>query len=424
VSDSQPNDVLTGLASHLRARRQLLLDAWRRAVDADPELRAAATLSRVQFIDHIPKILDTLERRLTAAGGAEKEAASQEQKEGAAEHGLQRWQQGYNQRETARDWGHLHLCLLAEIEAFEVTLGPTGRGAMPVARRALARLVNDGVSESASQYAEMRQAEARAQVAELERALNNLSLLERQRAGAWREAAHDLRGSVGVLQSASSILDRDGAPESMRHHSLQVLKRGVQSLQELLSDLIDLARIDAGQDHLTLETFDAAPALRQLSDRLRTVAHERSLFLRVSGPGTLEVQGDRIKILRVAQNLLLNALRYTRTGGVTLDWEASGTDQRPQWRMSIIDSGPGITQTSSAPIVQALDEATRSAQSLQDAGADEDHRAGNTSSTAGHGEGIGLTIVKRLCELLEATVELDSQPHGTTFRITLPRRYD
>ncbi len=427
MSDSEPVNVLTHLAEHLRVRREAILDAWRRAVDSDPQLTAAATLSRAQFVDHVPEVLDTFERRLSAETGAQKHAAAEDQKEGAAAHGLQRWQQGYNLRDTTRDWGHLHLCLLAEIEAFASTLDDPGRAAMPVARRALARLVNDGVSESASQYAEMRQAAAAAQVGELERALKKLASIEQQRAAAWREAAHDLRGSVGVLQSASSILDRDGAPETVRDHSLQVLKRGVQSLHELLSDLIDLARIDAGQDHLSLETFDAAMALRQLSDTLRAVAHERNLFLRVSGPSTLEVQGDRIKILRVAQNLLLNALRYTRTGGVTLEWEAVGTEKRPQWRLSIIDSGPGITQTSSAPIVQALDEATRSAQRLkedaEESDADPADPAQPLPNSVGHGEGIGLTIVKRLCELLEATVELESQPDGTTFRITLPRHY-
>jgi signal transduction histidine kinase len=424
VSDSQPIKVLTDLATHLRVRRGAILDAWRRAVDSDSQLAAAATLSRVQFIDHIPEILETFERRLTAETGAQKQAAAEEQKEGAAAHGLQRWQQGYKLRETARDWGHLHLCVLAELEAFESTLDDAGREAMPAARRALARLVNDGVSESASQYAEMRQAAAGAQVAELERALKKLASLEQQRAGAWREAAHDLRGSVGVLQSASSVLDRDGAPEAVRHQSLQVLKRGVQSLHELLSDLMDLARIDAGQDHLSLETFDAAASLRLLSESLRAVATERNLFLRVSGPATLEVQGDRIKILRVAQNLLLNALRYTRSGGVTLEWDVAGTEKRPQWRLSIIDSGPGITQTSNAPIVQALDEATRAAQRRDnDADADGVDPGQSLPTPNGHGEGIGLTIVKRLCELLEATLELESQPGGTTFRITLPRHY-
>jgi signal transduction histidine kinase len=235
-----------------------------------------------------------------------------------------------------------------------------------------------------------------------------------------------------VLQSASTVLDWEGAPEAVREQSLQVLKRGVQSLHELLCDLIDLARIDAGQDRLALETFDVSATLRHLCESLRALANERNLFLRVIGPSTLEVQGDRIKIVRVAQNLLLNALRYTRAGGVTLEWEAEGTPDRPRWRMSIIDSGPGITQTSSAPIVQALDEATRAAQRLArepttaDVPADNGRRAAEAAANpapAHHGEGIGLTIVKRLCELLEASLELESRPDGTTVRVMLPQHY-
>jgi signal transduction histidine kinase len=113
---------------------------------------------------------------------------------------------------------------------------------------------------------------------------------------------------------------------------------------------MDLARIDAGQDRLSLQNFDVALTLRDLCESLRAIANERNLFLRVSGPSTLPLQSDRIKITRIAQNLLLNALRYTSTGGVTLEWEAASTQARPRWRMSIIDSGPGITQTSSTPI--------------------------------------------------------------------------
>jgi signal transduction histidine kinase len=417
---AQNAEVLAALAQHLRTRRESLLAAWRELVDADPHLTTASTLSKSQFIDHIPEMLDTFERRLTAQNAPQKREAVDEQKVGAAAHGLQRWQQGYNQRETARDWGHLQLCLLAELESFESALDDSARTAMPIARRALVRLVNDGVSESASQYAQMRQAEAATQVAELERALKALAALEEQRAGIWREAAHDLRGSVGVLQSASTVLDWDGAPDAVRDQSLQVLKRGVRTLYELLSDLMDLARIDAGHERLSLETFDAAVTLRDLCETLRVVANERNLFLRLSGPSTLLVKGDRIKVVRVAQNLLLNALRYTSTGGVTLEWEAHGTQARPQWRISIIDSGPGITQTSSTPIAQALEEATRASQRLVGEPAS---AAAHAQQGDGHGEGIGLTIVKRLCELLEASLELESHPEGTTFRVTLPREY-
>jgi signal transduction histidine kinase len=433
VSDAQHAKVLAALAAHLGSQREAILEAWRRAVDADSRLSTASTLSKAQFIDHIPKMLDTFERRLNAENDPEeKHEAAEDQKEGAAAHGLQRWQQGYNPREAARDWGHLHLCLLAELELFESSLGADARAAMPLARRALVRLINDGVSESASQFAQMRQAEAAAQVAELERGLQGLTALGERRAGAWREAAHDLRGSVGVLQTVSTMLDREDAPEAVRAQSLHVLKRGVHSLHELLSDLVDLARLDAGQDQLYLDTFDAATTMRELCGSLRPLATERNLFLRTAGPGVLEVEGDRIKILRVAQNLLLNALRYTRQGGVTVQWEVHGTAERPRWLISIADSGPGITQTTSAPIAQALEEATREAHRVDDAPQTTSHaestvplEAQNSQAPVpvAHGEGIGLAIVKRLCELLEATLELDSRPVGTTFRVSLPRKY-
>jgi signal transduction histidine kinase len=306
---------------------------------------------------------------------------------------------------------------------------------MPTARRTLVHLINDGVSESASQYAQMRQAEAAAQVAELERGLQGLTALGEKRAGAWREATHDLRGSVGVLKTVSTILDREGAPEAVRSQSLQVLKRGVQSLHELLSDLVDLARLDAGKDQLYLETFDAGATLRELCESLRQMATERNLFLRTVGPSQLEVEGDRIKILRVVQNLLLNALRYTLQGGVTVEWQAAGTSERPRWQISIVDSGPGITQTTTTPIAQALEQATREAHRAvgepQPASSKEVaaplHAPSPPSPQApqhpSHGEGIGLAIVKRLCGLLEASLELESRDVGTTFRVSLPRKY-
>jgi signal transduction histidine kinase len=434
VNETPHAEVLASLAAHLSAQRDAILEAWRCSVDADPHLSTASTLSRAQFIDHIPRMLDTFEQRLTAETTAEKREAREEQKDSAAAHGLQRWQQGYNPREAARDWGHLHLVLLAELERFEDRLEADARTAMPTARRALVRLINDGVSESAGQYAQMRQTEAAAQVAELERGLQGLTALGEKRAGAWREAAHDLRGSVGVLQTVSSMLDREGAPEVVRAQSLQMLKRGVHSLHELLSDLVDLARLDAGQDQLYLDTFDAATTMRELCESLRPLATERNLFLHTAGPVTLEVEGDRIKTLRVVQNLLLNALRYTPVGGVTVEWEAHGTAERPRWQISIADSGPGITQSTTAPIAQALEEATREAHRAdgerQSATHEEQEQAppphaegSQVPAASGHGEGIGLTIVKRLCELLEATLELESRDVGTTFRVSLPRTY-
>jgi hypothetical protein len=93
MNDSDPpSGTLKELATYLAGRREAILTAWRRAVDADPGLTTASTTTRAQFVDHIPAVLGAFEARLTADLAAERAKAREEEKESAAEHGLHRWQ--------------------------------------------------------------------------------------------------------------------------------------------------------------------------------------------------------------------------------------------------------------------------------------------------------------------------------------------
>ena len=112
------SEQLAALASHLSTRRAAILQAWRNSVDGDPELSAPSSLPRTQFNDHIPQQLDAFERRLRVWPRPESAASEEQRKEDAAGHGLQRWQQGYHLREVTREWGHLHLCLVDELENY------------------------------------------------------------------------------------------------------------------------------------------------------------------------------------------------------------------------------------------------------------------------------------------------------------------
>ena len=215
--DPEPSSAaLRALAAWLAGRRDSILDAWRRAVDADPELTTSSSTTRAQFVDHIPGVLDAFEWRLAAQHAADRTRARQEQKESAAEHGLHRWQQGYNQPETMREWGHLHLCLLQELEAYLALDGGIDAATMRTARRELVRLCSEGVAASAVRYTQLQQSEAASRVRELESALVQLQTLELERAEAWREAAHDLRGRAQVISNASAILTREDVPEPLR----------------------------------------------------------------------------------------------------------------------------------------------------------------------------------------------------------------
>jgi len=243
------DDQLSAVADYLRVARSRILLNWQEAVARDPELSTSSTISRIQFNDHIPQVLDGFDHRLRAHDPTQKRQARDEQRENAAVHGLHRWQQGYDQREAMREWGHLHLCILRELERYDGERKQTDGSVMPVARAALVRLCAEGVCESAERYANLHQAEAAARVRDLERALQQIQMLEQQRAEVWREAAHDLRGTVSVIANASAVVTNKAVEDSARTQSSQVLQRNVTSLRELLNDLMDLSRLEAGEEH-------------------------------------------------------------------------------------------------------------------------------------------------------------------------------
>ena len=148
---------MTELSEYLAGRREAILQAWGRAVDADAKQTTASSLTRAQFNDHIPEILDAFERRLRAGAGDDDR---QDGKADEVKHGVTRWQQGYRVQELMHEWGHLHLCLLAELDAFSVANPDFDRVSLAGAGRHLAGMVNEAICESAVQYEHMQQVEA------------------------------------------------------------------------------------------------------------------------------------------------------------------------------------------------------------------------------------------------------------------------
>ena len=432
---SQNREPLAKLATYLAQERDAILRAWREAVDRDPEVSTASTISRAQFNDHIPEVLDAFESGLRGLESGERSARAE--KESAAEHGLHRWQQGYDQRETMREWGHLHLCVLDAVERFGSLHPDLEATVMPQARRELVRLCNGGVCESAARFAWLQRAEAAGRVHELEQALQQLQTFERERAEIWREAAHDLRGNVSAISSAAAIVGRDGVQEATRSQFSQSLRKSVVSLHALLSDLMSLARLEAGHERRSAAVFDVAQLMREFCDSMRPMAAERGLFLRCEGPESLVVESDAAKVRRIAQNLVLNAMNATERGGVRVTWDRGVSSAVAQWVLCIQDTGPGFSNESAPVLARALKEATEEAQEVEVRA----ETAGDSSAQttppqtlpslsparthdAQHGEGIGLSIVKRLCEVLDASLELESNAgKGTTFRVILPCGY-
>jgi signal transduction histidine kinase len=188
---------------------------------------------------------------------------------------------------------------------------------------------------------------------------------------------------------------------------------------------------------LEIAPLDAAAVMRDLVEVNQVQAEQRKLYLRIEGPDVLTVEGDATKIRRVAQNLLLNALHYTVQGGISVTFGDMQERDADRWMLAVSDTGPGFHAGPGAPMTGALEAATEEAQQLEARA--ESHAArqapqeveahvardGDLRPVRQHrGEGVGLAIVKRLCELLDASVEVETKEgQGTTFRVVFPRHY-
>ncbi|HEY2782386.1 MAG TPA: HAMP domain-containing sensor histidine kinase [Steroidobacteraceae bacterium] len=426
------NDGLSGLADYLQARREHILLAWRNVIKKDPVLTSSDSLPRADIYDHIPALLFIFEQRLRLGPTAAPSSSTSIGHAAAAAHGLQRWQQGYDLREVTRELGKLNEVVVGELESFPAI----NADALRAARRLWASLFGTGIEESVGQYFKLQQQEAVGHVKDLESALAETKQVEQQRADLWRQAAHDLRGNLGVVANATVGLTQGDLREPVRDSFVRILMRNVTSLHHLLNDVTDLARLQAGREERKIEAIDVSPILLQLCEGIRPLAQQQRLYLRAEGPAGFSTDGDEVKIRRIAQNLLLNALKFTPSGGITVSWGDSALNDPKRWELCIKDTGPGIHSGSDKPLTRALEKAheqsgassagdSRDQREPQKANTSTSHFADEISSLhVASGEGLGLSIVKRLCDLLDATIDMTSEMGvGTTFRILFPRQY-
>jgi PAS domain S-box-containing protein len=205
---------------------------------------------------------------------------------------------------------------------------------------------------------------------------------------------HDL---LQPLHAAHLFTDALAAqvPESSRD-SVRQVRGALDSTTGLLTDLLDLSRLEAGGLDPQPRDFALAEVLEPLASEFRMLAAERGLAFAYV-PTRAWVRSDPQLLRRVLQNFLANAVRYTASGRVLLGVRRVGG----ALRIEVHDTGPGID-----PLVQA---------SLF-----EEFRRGE--GAAGQGLGLGLAIADRMAKLLDAPIGLESRPGaGAMFSLAVPR---
>jgi len=211
-------------------------------------------------------------------------------------------------------------------------------------------------------------------------------------------ASHDLRQPLHAMGLFSAALSAKARDPEMKPLATSI-HASVEALECLFGQLLDLSRLDAGA--LTPERSEVTlgPLFERLAIAFGPQAAARGLALRVVSTGSC-VDSDPLLLERILRNLLANALRYTRSGGVVLGARRRGTSIR----IDVVDTGIGIADPDRERI---FDEFVRI--------------GGVARDEAGRGLGLGLAIVRRLCTLLDHSLALSSTPgRGSRFSVTAP----
>jgi signal transduction histidine kinase/DNA-binding response OmpR family regulator len=214
--------------------------------------------------------------------------------------------------------------------------------------------------------------------------------------------SHDLRTPLNAIIGFADLLltQKVGPLSDQQQRYLQHVANAGRHLQELIGDIMDLSRVEAGRLEIQPEQCEVAPLLHEILALFRTQALTRRITLAVEIQSPLgELMADRVRLQQILHNLLSNALKFTPEEGlVTVTARQIGLELE----LTVRDTGIGIAPEDHQRIFEAYEQA-------------------GTVEGQQKGTGLGLAITKRLVELHGGQIRVESAPGlGSAFTVRLP----
>jgi len=214
--------------------------------------------------------------------------------------------------------------------------------------------------------------------------------------------SHELRTPLHTIIGFAELLaeELEGPLNEKQKRFAAYIHKDSLHLLELINDILDLSRIEAGRLDLRLNAFDMLEAVEEVMATIRPQAVAKSLELDAAVPARIALHADRLRFKEVLYNLLSNAVKFTHEGGRILV-EAAIQDGVAE--ISVSDTGVGIPAAEQAPVF------------------DKFYQAGSTTRGIKEGTGLGLAIAKQLVEAHGGRIWLRSEPDkGSRFAFTMP----
>ena len=208
--------------------------------------------------------------------------------------------------------------------------------------------------------------------------------------------SHEIRTPLNGVVGVADLLAGSGlAPREQR--MAEIIRDSGKSLERLLSDVLDLAKVEAGQLEMELAPFHVGDLVRAVAELMRSRAEDRDLKLSVEIAPELEVAylGDAVRVRQIITNLTSNAVKFTEAGGVLL---RARTSKDGRLRFEVEDTGVGFDAAQKERVFARFQQAD-----------------GSITRRFG-GTGLGLSICRQLAELMGGTLDCESTPgKGSTF---------
>lgn len=233
--------------------------------------------------------------------------------------------------------------------------------------------------------------------------LTDVQRIDQVRRDFVTNVSHELRTPLAAIRALAETLEEGGANDPAdAAEFFRRIRQQVERLTLLVNELLDLSRIEAGAIELRPEPVDLAELLAEAASLLRTRSEAAGIRIETPpGAGPL-VEADRASLLRVASNLLDNAIKFSPTGGTV---RATVQEDGDLVAVRVHDEGPGIAEHEISRVFERFYK-------------------GDQARSGSAGSGLGLAIVKHLVRAHGGTAEAASPPgSGAVFTVRLPRSF-
>jgi signal transduction histidine kinase len=217
--------------------------------------------------------------------------------------------------------------------------------------------------------------------------------------------SHELRTPLNAIIGYSDLLKEEFEDDNQQKYigDLDKIFNSGKHLLSLISNILDLSKIEAGKMELALSEISISEAIEEVAAAVQPLMSTNNNEFHVEyGENIGSLNSDATKIRQVLFNLLSNSAKFTKNGLVLLNAVRTQKNNRDQIIFQVIDTGIGITQGQIDKLFQPFSQA--SAETAQEYG----------------GTGLGLEICKKICQLMDGDIQVQSQPgKGTTFTVTI-----